>query len=161
MRVSISAIGSTTVMLLPPPAHQDDLTTPGILPCTATRVGSPHFGQTSITFEISIGPSNWIRPGLMLRPACVCTCFWCLVRMFTPCTTRRRSSNNTLITSPRLPLSSRRPLMTSTVSPLRILTLIPITPQPTALQEPEKRSSYNLFHEALWQQDQKCECLLG
>src|SRR5512145_2216650 len=44
--------------------------------------------------------------------------------MFTPCTTMRRSSNNTLITSPRLPLSSRRPLMTSTVSPLRILTLI-------------------------------------
>src|SRR5271157_3328176 len=46
--------------------------------------------------------------------------------MLTPCTTTRFSFLITLMTSPPLPLSSRRPLITSTVSPLRIFTLIPI-----------------------------------
>src|SRR5262245_33803542 len=46
--------------------------------------------------------------------------------MLTPCTTTRSLSRNTLITSPRLPLSSRRPLIISTVSPLRIFALISI-----------------------------------
>src|SRR5271157_3929974 len=46
--------------------------------------------------------------------------------MLMPCTTTRFSLIITLMTSPRLPLSWMRPLMTSTVSPLRIFTLIPI-----------------------------------
>src|SRR5512142_3027611 len=67
--------------------------------------------------------------------------------MLTPCTTRRPFSVMTLMTSPRLPLSSRRPLMTSTVSPLWIFTLISITPVRPGLQN--FRGQRHDFHEQL------------
>ncbi len=80
-----------------------------------SRVGLPHSGHTSCTFEAWSPASRSTSPPLMLR--CGFGFVWRLM-MFTPSTTSRFFSARTFSTRPRLPRSL--PVMTTTLSFFRI-----------------------------------------
>src|SRR5207253_3842389 len=82
-----------------------------------TRVGSPDFGSSSITFDAAIGAVSSMMPlssfGVAAR--------LCFFTMFTPSTTTRNSLGCTRSTLPSFPRCS--PEITRTVSPLAICSL--------------------------------------
>src|SRR5438094_10092891 len=92
-------------------------TVPSLSARRRTRVGSPDFGSSSITFDAAIGAVSSMMPLSSFADAARL----CFFTMFTPSTSTRNSLGKTRRTLPSLPRCS--PEITRTVSPLAMCIL--------------------------------------